>query len=315
MTVRRLTAARISESDVAAIDADVSVEMVDKPSSLGRGTMESHAIGDGLRVMRADVYGVPKYKAIVTGLSGFVIEVRLSGISQSREIAGSRVGDLASGNIGVVGNSKAATWDVRAPAQASFRTVSVGYSREWLAAHRSRDPECVDAASAIIDEQGRADIETSPRCSAIAEELLHLDFQQPGAALDAEALALRLFAQVMRLIVRDTDDRPPPEKLVRTIVARIEDSPRPDMTIKELADSFGVSESTLKRKFIDQLGVTPGAYARQIRMRKARDLLLGGLDIETVASLSGYSTPVAFSRAFKKQFACLPKSVAKHQAV
>ncbi len=77
---------------------------------------------------------------------------------------------------------------------------------------------------------------------------------------------------------------------------------RADFTVSELAASVHVSESYLRRVFIDELGISPKKELINMRISHAKRLLSeGNLPVARVAEASGFSGVYHFSRAFRSE--------------
>lgn len=88
-----------------------------------------------------------------------------------------------------------------------------------------------------------------------------------------------------------------------------------NITIKELANEVGLSESKLKRGFKTVVGETIGKFVRIEKLNAARYLLLSGTkNVKEVANLVGYGNNGHFSKRFKEQFGVYPKEVLKFGA-
>ncbi len=84
------------------------------------------------------------------------------------------------------------------------------------------------------------------------------------------------------------------------------------LTLADLASALGYSESYLRAVFKDQLGISLGRYIRQSRLSEAAKLLQStDLSIAEIAQRTGFESPFAFSRAFKKVFGLPPRSHSK----
>lgn len=81
----------------------------------------------------------------------------------------------------------------------------------------------------------------------------------------------------------------------------------PPPTIRQLARTVGLNESSLKRYFKATFGETIFAYSLRCRMERARALLLEGLPISKVGEAVGYSHPTSFAAAFRRHFKTCPK--------
>ena len=83
-------------------------------------------------------------------------------------------------------------------------------------------------------------------------------------------------------------------------------------TLKELSKKIGTNEFLLKRDFKIQFGTTVFGYVFEIRMKKAKELLLNsGYSISQVSEEVGYKNPQHFSTAFKRKFGVCPSSIKK----
>jgi len=84
------------------------------------------------------------------------------------------------------------------------------------------------------------------------------------------------------------------------------------ITLEDLAESIGVSISSLKRLFIEATGQTPGAFIRRLRMEFAFRSLQSRKDsILEVALSSGFEDQSAFARRFKETFGYSPREARK----
>ncbi|WP_327350919.1 helix-turn-helix domain-containing protein [Streptomyces sp. NBC_01304] len=81
--------------------------------------------------------------------------------------------------------------------------------------------------------------------------------------------------------------------------------------ISQLARHVGWSQSQLERRFQEQIGVTPKAAARVLRLRRSLRLLSEGRPAAQVAELAGYYDQAHFSREFKAMTGCPARLLAK----
>lgn len=77
--------------------------------------------------------------------------------------------------------------------------------------------------------------------------------------------------------------------------------------VAAIAAQLGVSERTLRRRFADQLGTTPGRWLATERLRRAQSLLeTTDLPVETVARRLGLTSATALRRQFRRELATTP---------
>lgn len=88
---------------------------------------------------------------------------------------------------------------------------------------------------------------------------------------------------------------------------------RADFSVSELADLVHVSESYLRRVFVEELGLPPKKVLVDMRIANAKQLLSeASLPISRVAEASGFSGVYHFSRAFRMEVGCSPSEYRKH---
>lgn len=84
------------------------------------------------------------------------------------------------------------------------------------------------------------------------------------------------------------------------------------ITIQKLAKAVGTNEFTLKKGFKVIFGETVFSCISNLRMNKAKQLLLNNnLSISQVSEIIGYKNPQHFSTAFKKKFGYVPSKLKK----
>ncbi|GAB5552918.1 MAG: two-component regulator propeller domain-containing protein [Saprospiraceae bacterium] len=82
----------------------------------------------------------------------------------------------------------------------------------------------------------------------------------------------------------------------------------PHFTVLQLADAMNISERTLFNRLRAVVGITPGAYIREVRLNLGRKLL-EQKKYKTVAEVCyavGFQKPSYFTQVFKKRFGHLP---------
>jgi len=84
------------------------------------------------------------------------------------------------------------------------------------------------------------------------------------------------------------------------------------LSIPEIARRIGRSRKDLEARMKADLGATPAAVYRRLRLIQARRLLLEtDITVSEVATRSGYEDPSALTRAFRKEFATTPRALRK----
>ncbi len=90
----------------------------------------------------------------------------------------------------------------------------------------------------------------------------------------------------------------------------LDKNPAHDYSLSGISELTGLNDFKLKQGFKAIFNDTVFGYLTNVRMEKARNLLLESTDsIAEVAFAIGYKNPQHFSVAFKRKFGCLPKSL------
>jgi AraC-like DNA-binding protein len=79
-----------------------------------------------------------------------------------------------------------------------------------------------------------------------------------------------------------------------------------------LSQRVNLSTRHLGRLFRKRTGRTFRQYLREVRLKRAAELLASGQDIKSVAALVGYSSRTHFASDFRRRFGCTP---AEHKKV
>jgi len=91
--------------------------------------------------------------------------------------------------------------------------------------------------------------------------------------------------------------------MIKQLLTRIEDWPEraeaANYCVHTLAKQCGVSVRALERFFVGAMGKTPKCWLHDVRMKRARELLLDGSTVKETSILLAYHNPYHFSRDFK----------------
>ena len=81
------------------------------------------------------------------------------------------------------------------------------------------------------------------------------------------------------------------------------------MDLAAIARTLGVSYTSFRRAFKQETGLAPAQFQCEIRLNRARDLLVStSLSVSEIADQTGFSSVFYFSRAFKKRTGLTPKA-------
>lgn len=84
------------------------------------------------------------------------------------------------------------------------------------------------------------------------------------------------------------------ERLVNAVLT----APARDWTLENMAREARTSPRSLRRKFSAQIGMSPAKFVERVRIDRAREALLGGASLKSVASACGFRDVQRMRRAF-----------------
>ena len=97
------------------------------------------------------------------------------------------------------------------------------------------------------------------------------------------------------------------DERLRDLWSKVEARIAEDWTLASLAHEAHCSEEHFRRLCWKELGRSPVAHLTSLRVQAARQFLTSNNDKqETIARMVGYTSPVAFARAFKRWTGCHP---------
>jgi AraC-like DNA-binding protein len=132
---------------------------------------------------------------------------------------------------------------------------------------------------------------------------LHVALERPSTSLERQGLLLDLLA---RLISRYGECRPAPRAVAadRRAVGRAYDYLTEhfaeNVSLDHLATIANLSAYHFSRLFAEQFGMPPHAFQTQLRVLRARALLLEGRAIPQVAAQTGFADQSHLTRHFKR---------------
>lgn len=83
-----------------------------------------------------------------------------------------------------------------------------------------------------------------------------------------------------------------------------------DFSLQELADYACMSTNHLCRVFKQAVGIPPMEYTKNLRMARAKDLLIRGNSVSNTCEMVGYNNLSHFSRQFKNEIGVSPQQYA-----
>lgn len=102
----------------------------------------------------------------------------------------------------------------------------------------------------------------------------------------------------------------PMSRFVARALALMQDNVETPLALPVLARRLGRSQKALEQAFATELGATPRAAYRRLRLNGARRLVeTGDLSVAEIALRSGYADAAAFTRAFRREFGASPRAL------
>ena len=212
----------------------------------------------------------------------------------------------------LVGGIDAAPWVMaRAGLLDGYRATVHWEDLEDLAAAH---PETTVLPDRYVIDRNRA---TIGGAAAATDFMLHLIRARHGAAL-ARQVAASFLATVRKghePQIAPTGQDPALDPRVARAVASMEATLDAPDRITGIARSLGLSSRRLETLFRQNLGITPGAYALDLRLSAARRLLTDTHHpLSEIALRTGFTSPATLSRAFRARFGQPPGAVRRQTA-
>src|SRR5262245_35173927 len=159
-------------------------------------------------------------------------------------------------------------------------------------------------ASPIVERFDATD-QLGYRLEAALAELVD---RQVGMEAMATALLKQVLITLLRRSLSSGDLRPEQFSIlsdpqVTRAFARMAANPGARHSVTTLSETAGLSRSPFMARFTGAVGCSPMEALRQLRMRRASNLLTANvLSIEQIAHAIGYASRSSFSRAFRRAF-------------
>jgi AraC-like DNA-binding protein len=154
-----------------------------------------------------------------------------------------------------------------------------------------------------------ADVVRDPRVASLLLRFHRLSEWPGSSALEREAcLAEGLLLLAGRHAEAPRTPRPPGRepRAIRAAREFLDEHAEAGVTLLDLAGQTGLTPSHLCRVFRQSTGMTPHAYQLQIRVRRAKALLLAGRPIAEAATEAGFWDQAHLSRHFKRTVGVSP---------
>ncbi len=118
-----------------------------------------------------------------------------------------------------------------------------------------------------------------------------------------------LFQEVIYTIVSDIKrkrENGDTNLVIERVLRYIHEHYMKEISVKGIAEMFGLSPTNFSRIFTNYVGVKPTNYITQLRIQKSKELLYTNQRLKVVAQSVGYQDELYFSRIFKKTVGISP---------
>ncbi len=139
----------------------------------------------------------------------------------------------------------------------------------------------------------------------------------PGAGNVLSALALLIVHCLIRTVIAlpATEERAADRLEINRVVEFLHRRYADELRVEDLASLAGLSESHFTRLFKSETGKTPAEYLIDVRLSRARRLLLAGsATITEIALDCGFGSSSHFTAAFRRTFGITPSLYRKNAA-
>ena len=147
-------------------------------------------------------------------------------------------------------------------------------------------------------------------------QLLHVwNSGKPGYKHRAAAILYDIFADIdQQLSTQRSTCTEAEKKLTRAIEYLHRNYYRSDLDIGAISAASNISETYFRKLFHQYYSTSPLQYIRQLRIKKAAELLRADdMPVNVIAATVGFTDPLYFSRVFRTVTGQTPSEFRKHQ--
>jgi len=122
---------------------------------------------------------------------------------------------------------------------------------------------------------------------------------------DLELILRDMCEKILEKTDKFKEEEPEPMVMVSEYLMRHFDDP--NLNISVVAEKFGYTATYLSQEYKRVIGLNPSDHLTQLRMEKAKELLLEtDMPIESISEAVGYYNVTSFIRRFKKEMSTTP---------
>ena len=173
--------------------------------------------------------------------------------------------------------------------------------------------ECIEDAHSLVFSFYTLESYTEPLnlrkvSERFAKECYFNIERQIRGEKNTQAIFITLYTLAQKLFENES---PAHSRIADALRYISENYDNPSLTVQKIAANCYISEIYLRKLFEKEGLEPPFAVLTEIRMSRARELLLEKRPVKEIALSVGYSDVYQFSRAYKKHFGHCPSEEAK----
>jgi len=161
------------------------------------------------------------------------------------------------------------------------------------------------------------EVVTSTRISNLMIQQLVRLVELEQNAMDRDVLSdsikREIFYEVLKspygCLLRNCVDQHNGAHRIAPVVHFIEQNYQQSLDVDTIAEVANMSPSTLYEHFKAVTSLSPVQFIKNLRLHRARNLLMSGQKASDACYSVGYSSPSQFSREFKRLFGCSPRDI------
>jgi AraC-like DNA-binding protein len=119
------------------------------------------------------------------------------------------------------------------------------------------------------------------------------------------------FARLLEVAAAETERNP-----INEVVAYVRENMAEPLTVSDLAERVSLSPSAFSHLFRDVTGKSPYQFVKEMRLNRARDLLIAGeLSVTQISRAVGYASTSHFINEFRDRFGSTPRAYCNLQSL
>lgn len=200
--------------------------------------------------------------------------------------------------------------------QAELKKVMISAPRPWLDHMMPQDKRVTPVLREFLSGHlNRFSFEPSLHLQQVARQILDPPpaMREEVRIINKRANALAIMTEALGILVADRAANPQrPSHIGLIQCQKVRDyliaHANENLTLEDIAQTVGLSASTLQRHFKEHFGTTVYDFIRLHRLETAREALENdGISIARAAFMAGYNTTSSFTTAFRKAFGTTPR--------